>query len=235
MKFPLALASLAILVPAMAEADVGISGPMITGTRLDVSARGESKAVPDIAMISAGVVTQAADAVSSMSANAANMSRVIAALKKAGVADRDISTSSINLSPQYRYGENQPPIITGYQASTQLSVRFRDIAKSGTILDALVKQGVNQISGPNLMVEKPESAQDAARLEAMKAARTRADLYAKAAGLSVKRIVSISESQDYSGSPLPVMAMARDASAKTEVMPGEQSIGVNLQVIFELQ
>lgn len=169
--------------------------------------------------------------------NASRMSRVLAALKKAGVADKDVSTSSVNLSPQYRYVENEAPAIIGYQASNQVTVRFRDIARSGTILDALVKEGSNQINGPTLMIDKPEAAQDEARVAAIKAARARADLYATALGMKVKRVVSISESEGYSGGPVMVTAMRQmdAASAKTEIMPGEQSIGVNVSVVFELQ
>jgi uncharacterized protein len=223
-------------MPMAAEAQVA-ANQTITGTRLDVTAHGESRAVPDIAVVSAGVVTQAADAASAMRENAARMARVIAALKASGIADKDMSTASISLSPQYRYQDNQLPVITGYQASNQLTIRFRDIGKSGAVLDALVKQGANQINGPSLTLDKPEAAQDAARLDAMKAARARAELYARAAGMTVKLIVSISESGDEGGRPVPMMVMAqsRDVSAKTEVMPGEQSVGVTLSVVFELQ
>jgi uncharacterized protein len=225
------------LVPSMAEAQNPIQ-QTITGTRLDVSARGESRVVPDVAIINAGVVTQAADAQTAMRDNAQRMNRVIAALKAAGVADKDVQTSSVNLSPQYRYAENQAPIITGYQANNQVTVRFRDVGKSGAVLDALVKQGVNQINGPNLVVDEPAKALDAARIAAMKDARARAELYAKAAGMNVKRIVSISEANDYNPGPVPMMARAASmdvAEAKTSVVAGEQALGVSLNVVFELQ
>lgn len=230
-----AMAAAAMATPAMAHAQA--MQPEISGTRLDVTARGDVRRVPDVAVISAGVVTNAADAGGAMRDNASRMSRVLAALKKAGVADKDVSTSSVNLSPQYRYVENEAPAIIGYQASNQVTVRFRDIAKSGTILDALVKEGSNQINGPTLMIDKPEAAQDEARVAAIKAARARADLYATALGMKVKRVVSISESEGYSGGPVMVTAMRQmdAASAKTEIMPGEQSIGVSVSVVFELQ
>lgn len=230
-----AMMAAAMAAPAVASAEVAQTP--IAGTRLDVTARGDVRRIPDIAVISAGVMTNAADAASAMQDNANRMSRVLAALKKAGVANKDVSTSSINLSPQYRYVENQAPVIVGYQASNQVTVRFRDIAKSGTILDALVKEGSNQINGPMLTIDKPEAAQDEARVAAIKAARGRADLYANALGMKVVRIVSISESEGYSGGPVPVMAMrAMDAgAAKTEIMPGEQAISVNVSVVFELQ
>ncbi len=229
------MAAAAMAVPTIANAQ-GTQAE-ISGTRLDVTARGDVRRVPDVAVISAGVVTNAADAAGAMRDNAGRMSRVLVALKKAGVADKDVSTSSVNLSPQYRYIENEAPAIIGYQASNQVTVRFRDIAKSGTILDALVKEGANQINGPTLMIDKPEAAQDEARVAAIKSARARAELYASALGMKVKRVISISESEGYSGGPVPVMAMRQmdSVAAKTEIMPGEQSIGVNVSVVFELQ
>jgi uncharacterized protein len=232
----LAAAILAAGVSTMASAQVQPQGPVITGTRLDVSARGEVTRVPDVALINAGVVTQAADAATAMRENATRMARMVAALRKAGIAERDLSTASISLSPQYRYVENQAPVITGYQASNQLNVRFRDIAKSGSVLDTLVKEGANQINGPSMMLDNPQAAMDEARIAAIKAARARADLYAGATGMKVKRIVSISESEGFSPGPVPVMArgMAMDAAAKTEMLPGEQSIAVSVSVVFEL-
>lgn len=213
------------------------TAPKLEGTRLDLSVRGEVTRVPDVAIISAGVVTQAATARDALADNATRMTRVLAALKGAGIAARDIATSSIGLSPQYRYADNQPPAITGYQASNTVTVRFRDIAKSGTILDTLVAQGANAINGPNLTIDKPAAALDEARAEAMRTARARAELYAKAARLTVKRIVLISESGDIPGPqpyPMAMMARSADAAPKTEIAPGEQTIGVTLSVSFEL-
>lgn len=235
MKYLLAAAAtMGALTPALANADVA---QVISGTRLDIVARGEVTRVPDIAVISAGVVTQAKDAQTALSDNATQMTRVLAALKRAGVSDRDVSTSSIGLSPQYLYADNKAPVVTGYQANNSVTIKFRDVAKSGTILDALVAAGANQINGPNLQIDKPAPAIDEARQQAMALARSRAELYAKAAGLTVKRIVSIGESADEQGPrPYPVMMMARgaDVQSKTQITPGEQQIGVTLSVTFEL-
>ena len=233
-KMIAAAAVMAATLPTMAMAE--ITGPTITGTRLEVVAQGMVKRVPDVAIISAGVVTQARDAKSAMAANASAMARVLSALRGAGVADRDMATAQIGLSPQYRYAENQPPVVTGYQANNSVTVRFRDIAKSGAILDALVAAGANQISGPTLTIDKPEAAQDEARADAIKTARARAELYARAAGLTVKRIVAISENGDVAR-PMPMMQMRAqmsDAAAKSEIVPGEQDVGVSLSVTFEL-
>jgi uncharacterized protein YggE len=222
-------------LPAVAQADSPATAP-ITGTRLDVTAEGEVTRAPDIATLSAGVVTQAGTAGAAMADNARRMAQAVAALKRAGVADKDIRTASLNLQPQYRYGDNQPPVLTGYQASNQLSVTFRDIARAGPILDTLVGQGVNQINGPDFVLEHPDAALDEARMQAMQKARARAEVYAKASGLSVKRIVAISESGGYSP-PQPPRAfmMARADKVSTELQPGDQKIGVSVQVTFELQ
>ena len=231
----LALAASAVALPAAAQE---LRAPvLLDGTLLDISAEGQSTRVPDVAVIRAGVVTQAATAAAAMDQNRARMTGVLAALRKAGVAERDIQTASIALNPQYRYAENQPPVITGYQASNQVSVRFRDIARSGTILDALVREGANNISGPDLMVDKPEAALDEARTDAIRTARARAELYARAAGLRVDRIVSISESGAAMPPPMPVMRMARvqAEAADTQVAAGERELTVNLSVRFLLK
>lgn len=210
--------------------------PVIRSTRLDIVATGETRRVPDVAVISAGVVSQAADAAGAMRENAQRMAGVITALKKAGVAERDIATSTINLNPQYRYGENVPPVITGYQATNLVTIRFRDVAKSGVILDALVAQGANQINGPSLQIDKPEAAEDEARLDAIRTARARAELYAGAAGLRVKRILTISEAGDYAPPPVPFAMMRSKAEvADTSIQPGEQAVSVTVTVSFELE
>lgn len=238
MKF-FALTMLAALAATPAVADMPTSNaPAFTGTRLELSARGEVKRVPDVAVISTAVVTQAVDAATAMRDNAARMARVTAALKRAGITEKDISTTAVSLTPQYRYNNNQAPLITGYQASNQLSIRFRDIARSGTILDNLVKEGANEINGPSLVLDNPEAALDEARAAAIRTARARADIYAVAAGMKVKRLVSISENEAMTIVPRPMMAMmAKEASAAadTVIMPGEQTLGVTLAFVFELQ
>jgi uncharacterized protein YggE len=209
----------------------------IAGTRLDVNATGEVTRVPDLAIITAGVVTRAASASSALQQAATRMQRVRAALKAAGIDDRDIQTSNINLEPQYVYESNQPPKLNGYSATNQLSVRFRDIANAGKILDALVAQGANSINGPNLTIDHPEAALDEARAKAVAAGRARADLYARALGMRVVRIVAVSESGGYAvPPPMPMVMQARAASdAETKIDPGEQKLQVNLAMVFELQ
>jgi uncharacterized protein YggE len=232
----LALGALAWTAPAAAQ-QASIT-QTIAGTRLDVTATGEVTRVPDVAIISAGVVSRASTATAALQDSATRMSQVLAALKRAGVEERDIQTSSVSLNPEYRYPENQSPQLVGYSASNQLTVRFRDIRNSGKILDALVAVGANQINGPNLTVDKPEAALDEARANAVAIGRARAEAYARSLGLRVVRIVSVSESgNNYPvPPPMPMYARAEMAqSADTKIVPGEQKLQVNLAMTFELQ
>lgn len=211
--------------------------PNISGTRLDIVATGEVSRVPDVARIGAGVVTTAPTATAALEQNARQMASVRQALKRAGIADRDIQTSAINLYPDYRHDERGGnPQLIGYRASNEVSVRFRDIANTGKILDALVAQGANQINGPTLSIDKPEAALDEARTAALAAARARAELYARAMGKRVGRILSVSEGGgNYQPYPRP-MAMRAEAAdaAASKIDPGEQMVAVSLSVSFEL-
>ncbi|MBA3677757.1 MAG: SIMPL domain-containing protein [Sphingosinicella sp.] len=231
------LIALAALPSTVAAQPIAVQA--ISGTRLDVVATGETNRVPDLALISAGVITRAVTASQAISQNAQQMNRVVAALRRAGVAERDIQTSSISLNPEYRYVENQTPVLTGYQASNQVTIRFRDIKESGSILDALVAQGANQINGPSLTIDKPEAALDEARRDAIAKARARAQLYADAIGKRVGRILSISEGSYNGPRPYESMMVGRaasmDAAAQTKIVPGEQTLSVTVSVSFELE
>jgi uncharacterized protein YggE len=230
-----ALTLSAITMTASAQSPVAAYAPS-DGTLLSVSAQAEARRVPDVATISAGVVTQAADANAAMRANATQMDKVMAAIRAAGIAERDIQTSGVNLNPQYKYVENQAPAITGYQASNTVNLKVRDIAKLGKVLDALVASGANQVNGPSFEIDQPEAVYDEARRAALEKAQARASMSAKALGLRVRRIVSISEGGGFQPPmPMPMMAMARGkAEADTAVSPGETTLTANLDVVFEL-
>lgn len=239
---PLLLAlALALGTPAMtAQAQAqAVATPVVAtdGTLLSVSASAEARRVPDIATVSTGVVTRAADANGALRANAEAMAKVVAAIKAAGVAERDIQTSGINLNPDYRYAENQPPVITGYQASNTVNITVRKVADMGKLLDALVATGANQINGPTFDVDDKDGAYDEARRAAIAKAQARAEMYAKTLGMRVRRIVSISEGGNFGPPrPVPMMAMAkmRDSMESTPISQGENALGANLDVVFEL-
>jgi len=233
-----ALLLAAAALPTAAAAQQSTINQTVAGTRLDINATGEVTRVPDVAVISAGVVSRSSTAGGALQDTANKMDKVLAALKRAGVEERDIQTSSVSLNPEYRYPENQAPQLVGYTASNTVTIRFRDIRNTGKILDALVAQGSNQISGPNLIIDKPEAALDEARARAVAIGRARADLYARALGMRVVRVVSVNES---GGSypvppPMPMYARAEMAqAADSKIVPGEQKLQVNLAMTFELQ
>lgn len=242
----LALASLAlaaVALPAIAQAQAAPPPVVAAGnTLLTVSADGRTARKPDLAVFSAGVASTGKTAGEALSANSADMNRVVAALKRAGIADRDIQTSNLSLNPVYAPQEPrdrtvatpQEPKIIGYQASNSVSVRQRNLAEFGKVIDTLVAAGANQVNGPDFQVDKPDEALDEARIEAIGKARARADLYARAAGLKVVRIVSISESGGYSP-PMPMYRVAMDARAEAApVAAGEVSLTTNVTVQFEL-
>jgi uncharacterized protein YggE len=232
----LLLATAAVAVPVSAASAQTDEVRPVSGTRLDVVAQGEVNRVPDLARINAGVNTQAPTATEAIRQNAERMASVRAALRRAGIAERDIQTSSLNLQPVYHHQDSQPPRLTGYQAINEVSVRFRDIADTGRILDALVAQGANQLNGPMLSIDRPEAALDEARTAALRNARTRAELYARSLGMRVVRVLSVSEA----GAAYPVVGRQMrtfDAAqnASSEIVPGEQTLAVTLTVSFELQ
>ena len=229
--------SLAAAAPAMAD------GPSVApgDTLLTLSAEGKVSRAPDMATVSAGVTTTGRSAAAAMAANAAAMNRAITALKAAGVADRDVQTSAINLSPAFaQTPPNQPsdsaPRITGYTAANTITVRARDISGLGRLIDALIAAGANDINGPNFGVTDSDSAMDAAREDAMAKVRARAALYARAAGLKVLRILTISEDSGEVMRPMPMLMMAKASmdSAPTPVAAGELDLTARVSVAFEL-
>ena len=204
-------------------------------TTLTVTAEGRVDRAPDVAELSGGVVTQAPTAAAALAANATRMTSVVAAVRRAGIADRDIQTSGLSLQPQYRYGDNQPPVLTGYQVSNTVALKVRALADAGRLVDALVAAGANQINGPAFRVDDSEGTLDAARRAAVATARTRAELYATAAGLHVRGIRSIVESGGEVQAPRPMMMTMRAKSAdSTTVAPGEVTLAASVTIVFEL-
>ena len=195
-------AALAAAGTAPASAQAVSSGPVVSmgNAVLTISADGRSIRAPDLAVFNAGVTTQAKTAAAALSENAERMNAVIAALKASGIADRDIQTSNLSVNPVYgqpradEHGNiSGEPVIMGYQATNQVEVRQRKIGNYGKTIDTLVSAGANQVSGPSFQLDNPDVASDEARIDAMKKARARAELYAKAAGLSVRRILTLSD------------------------------------------
>ena len=230
----------AVLLAAMAWQAAAMAQPVLprTPTLLTMTVEGRTARTPDIAEISGGVVTTAPTAAAALSENAGKMNAVVAAVRKAGIAERDIQTAGLNLQAQYRYEANQAPILTGYQASNTVNLRVRSVAQTGPLIDTLVGVGANQINGPTFRVENSDAALDEARQAAIATAKARAALYAKATGLNVRRIVTVSEGGAIEPGPRPMMmkAMAMDSEmARTPVAAGEVALSVIVTVVFELE
>jgi uncharacterized protein YggE len=209
------------------------------GLRLDVIATGEVTRAPDQVTVSAGVVTRAPQAEAALRDNAQRMQRVRAALGRLGIQPRDVQTGTISLNQDYERprepmagGRPEP---SGYAASNQLTIRFRDVANAGRIIDALVAEGVNNVQGPMFGLTNQAAALDEARTRAVAIARARAELYAKTLGTRVRRIVSVSETGHHG---IIATGESRGAAAmdvSTRIEPGEQLVSTSLTVTFELE
>ncbi len=238
LSFALATAA---AVPALAQVTAPAPAPaaesMFRATTLNLAAYGEARVAPDMATITLGVMTEGKTAAEAMQANAARMNAVMASLRKAGIAERDIQTSNLNLNPQYRYQENQPPQLVGYQASNNVTITVNDLKRLGPAVDATVSAGANQVHGISFGLKDPTTAENAAREEAVKALAAKADLYARATGHRVSRLVSLSEGGGYTPQPpMPIVAYAakREMDAGTPVSGGELKVRVDISGLYEL-
>jgi len=222
----LALALSAVSAPAVAQQKPSERYVSVTG-------EGEANAVPDLAIIQAGVTTQGKTARIASDANSKAMAKVLAALRAAGIAERDMRTSQFSISPIYdsrRDGDNR---ITGFQAANQVSVKVRDLAKLAAVLDQVISAGANDVSGIHFTVSERSKLLDKARGEAVADARRKAELLANAAGAKLGPAMAIVEN---AGAPVPVQRFAvRAAStAPPPIAVGEQMLRVHVSVTFEL-
>ncbi|MCO1334072.1 SIMPL domain-containing protein [Microbulbifer sp. OS29] len=228
--------SLLSLVAAACGSD---HAPDARGTMVSIAAHGEASQVPDIASISVGVVTESEDSKQAMRDNANQMESLMAAIKKSGIAKKDIQTSGVSLSPRYQHQQNKKPVITGYTARNTVRVKVRKLDELGKVLDNLTAAGANRINGPSFEIGELGPVQAKAREKALQDAQERADIYAKALGTKVRRIVSISENGN-GGMPRPMysaraeMATMKD-NASTPIAPGETTLSVNLNLVYELE
>lgn len=233
----LLLATATAAPAAMAQTPPPSADSMFKATTLNLSAYGETKVAPDMATINLGVVVEAPTAAGALSANSTKMNEVMAALKKAGIAERDIQTSGLNLNPQYDYVQNEPPRLRGYQASNQVTITVNDLAKLGAAVDATVKAGANNVNGISFGLKDPSAAENAAREAAVKALTAKAELYARATGHRVGRLVTLSEGGGYAPPPpMPMMAYARAEKAmdSTPVSGGELRVRIDITGLYEL-
>jgi uncharacterized protein YggE len=206
---------------------------------ISVSGEGTVSVPPDLAVVDGGVTTDAKTAREAAEANNAAMAKVLAALKSAGIAEKDMQTSRLSLFPQYaqqtRPNPNPGPnVISGYRASNRVTIRVRDVTKVAGTIDALVASGANEVGGISFMVTKASQLLDDARSEAVADARRKAEIYAKAAGVKLGAPISISEDSGSAPAPMMLRKMGADA-ASAPVAQGEEVLRVNVSVSWEIK
>lgn len=201
--------------------------PLIT-----VTGEGVVEAAPDIATLMIGVTTQGETAAGALASNSAALEAVLARLTATGIDARDLQTSNLSLNPNWTGYDNATPTISGYVASNMLTVRVRALETLGSVLDAAVTDGANTLSGLSFGLADPEPVLNEARKEAVEDARGRAEVLARAAGVTLGKIVSISEGGNVS---VPVPMFRQDAaSASVPVAGGELGMTAMVTISFEI-
>jgi uncharacterized protein YggE len=198
-----------------------------------VTGEGEVKAAPDQASLSAGVVTQARTAADALAANSRTMNAVFATLKRLGLPDKSIQTSDFSVSPQYPPDRSdETGKIIGYRVSNEVTATV-EIAKLGPALDALVSAGSNSLGNIAFTIRDPKPLLAQARAGAVADAIVRAQTYAKAAGVALGPILTISEGE--AEAPRPLYRMATTVAAPAPIAGGEESVAASVNVVFEIR
>lgn len=224
----IAMSMLAVGTAAAQEGD-GHRSLVVVGT-------GEAAARPDIAEVQAGVVTEAASAREALTANNQAMSALHQTLSSFGIEERDIQTAGFNVFPVYAHDErgNKPPRIAAYRVENRVAVKVRDLKRLGELLDAVVSRGANTVQDIRFDVAEPEPLRDEARTDAVADARRKAELYAKAAGVALGRVLSLREEDVGMPPPRPYMARAMAAEAAVPVAPGELTFEALVVITYEI-
>jgi uncharacterized protein YggE len=200
-----------------------------------ISVTGEAtvSVAPDLAQIDGGVTSEAKTAREASDANNAAMGKVLLALKGAGIEEKDFQTSRLSLQPQSAPNRTGPPAAIGYRASNRVTIRVRDVTKVANVIDTLVGAGANEIGGINFMVSQASKLLDEAREQAVADARRKAEIYAKAAGVTLGAPLSISE--EGSPGPMPFRKMAAGMAVSAPVAQGEETLAVTVSVSWAIK
>lgn len=207
--------------------------------RIVVIGEGEATVKPDIALLSLSVMREALTAREALDANNKAMADVIAAMKEAGIEDRDLQTAGVQIAPRYDYVNKpdgtQEAKLAAYQVTNTLSVRVRDLAKTGEVLDKSVTLGVNQGGGVSFTNDDPSATLTEARKKAVANAIDKAKVLTEAAGVKLGQVIEISD-VSYSAQPMPIEAKAFDGAvgAAVPLQAGENAYKVQVNVTFEL-
>jgi uncharacterized protein YggE len=229
-RAPLAAAVIAgalLATPALAQTVVPPSVISVTG-------EATVSVPPDQAQIDGGVTSEAKTAREASDANNTAMGKVLLALKGAGIEEKDVQTSRLSLQPQSAPNKTGPSAITGYRASNRVTVRLRDIAKVASVIDTMVGAGSNEIGGINFVVSQASKHLDEAREQAIADARRKAEIYAKAAGVTLGAPLSISE-EGGNAPPMPYRKMSAGMAASAPVAQGEETLAVTVNVSWAIK
>jgi uncharacterized protein YggE len=197
---------------------------------ITVSGEASVSVPPDVAVLRIGVSSQGKNAREASSANAKAMTAVIAAIKNAGLSERDIETSQLSLQPQYDQSKAGTARLTGFAATNQVTLHIRTISELGSIVDRAIAAGANEMSGIEFLVSRRSTLLDQARADAIADAHRKAELYAKAAGVKIGPAVAITD-EGASAPPRPMQAMRAGA---VPIAPGEQTLRVMVTVSYEI-
>jgi len=224
------------VAPLMAAMLLATPAPAQTERPAMISVSGEAtvSVPPDMAEVDGGFTSEAKTAREASNANNAAMGKVLLALKAASIEAKDIQTSRLSLQPQTQNTPNRPPAIVGYRASNHVTIRLRDVTKVANVIDMLVGAGANDIGGINFMVSAASKLLDQAREQAFADARRKAEIYAKAAGVSLGTPLSISEGNASGPVFRSKMALAPMAAA-APVSQGEETLSVTVNVSWAIK
>ena len=236
--FPLLLAATLSLAPLTAALTAALAetGPSltVTGPTLTVTGIATIETTPDLATLSLGVSTTGATARAAMAANSDAVAAVIARLKSAGVADRDIQTSNLSLNPNWvTNASGTASEVQGYIVTNMVSVRIRAIATTGTVVDAAISDGVNTLNGLYFSLQDTRPAEDEARKKAVADALARATLLAEATGTRLGPILSVTEGSD-AASPQGPMYRMSDATGAVPVEAGSVGVSASVTIVFQI-
>lgn len=206
--------------------------------RISVVGEGEVDVAPDMAILNLTVLREAETAREALSANSEAMKQVLAALKAAGIAERDLQTSGLDIQPRYAQPARDKPQerkIIGYAVSNGLTVRVRNLPEAGAILDKAVSLGVNQGGGIAFARDDLKPVLTEARKRAVADAMDRARTLAEAAGVRLGRILSIEE-HALRPRPVPYGGPMRMAASEAAVplAAGENSYQTQVNLVFEI-
>jgi uncharacterized protein YggE len=222
-----------------ASAIAGVGAPRLTradtgdpqaGT-LSVVGTGSVTTTPDTARLSAGVTTQGSTASEAMDANARAMAKVIAALKDAGIASKDLQTEFVSVNPRY---DDAGQAITGYSATNSVSAVVRGLSDVGDVIDAAVAAGANNVNGPSLARDDQDKLYRDALEKAVANARDKANALASAAGVSLGKIRSLTESPESAGPIAYDTFSALKADSGTPIEPGTAETTATVRVVFAI-